>query len=127
MTKFAFASDYDRPSLLQPPSNGRRINQDAFSRRMERLTSRRKDGRCAAMRTTPQHLDAMLLRETDALETAWRYEVAALIVQKKLRTPEADAIATTARTATALVVRRIEATRARTLDGLKVQARAALW
>ena len=69
----------------------------------------------------------MLLREGAALDDAWRYEVATLIVQKRLNTPEADAIAEAARAATADIARRIEAAEAMTLDGLKVRARAMLW
>ncbi|MGO9343989.1 MAG: hypothetical protein ACLP6E_15970, partial [Acidimicrobiales bacterium] len=43
------------------------------------------------------------------------------------KTPESEAIAKTARAATEAIVATIEATRAVTLAGLKVKARAILW
>ena len=46
---------------------------------------------------------------------------------KRLNTPEADAMARSARAATARVAGRIEAARAITLDGPQVKARAILW
>ena len=79
------------------------------------------------MTSAPQHLDARLLEDGEALEAAWGYEIATLILMKRLRTPEADAAAKAARAATALIVDRIEAANAMTLDGLKVKARAVLW
>ena len=79
------------------------------------------------MTSPPQRLDAKLLREGEDFEAAWAYEVATLIAMKRLNTPEADAMAKSARAATARVAARIEAARAITLDGLKVKARAILW
>ncbi|HYA73547.1 MAG TPA: hypothetical protein VEF36_10375 [Roseiarcus sp.] len=79
------------------------------------------------MTSPPQHLDARLLEDGEALEIAWAYEITMLIAKKRLRTPEADALANEARAAAALVVSRIEAANALTLDGLKVKARAILW
>ncbi len=76
------------------------------------------------MTSPPRRLDAKLLREGEDFEAAWAYEVATLIAMKRLNTPEADAIARSARAATARVAARIEAARAITLDGLKVKARA---
>lgn len=128
MTKFSVAADFQgRPSWRLPPSEPQRVNQDAFLRRMERLNTRREDGRTGAVRSPPQHLDAKLLEEREALDAAWAYEVAAALVMKRLKTPEADAIAKAARIATAAVVSRIETATAMTLDGLKVKARARLW
>ena len=79
------------------------------------------------MTAPPQHLDARLLEDGEALEIAWGYEITTLIAKKRLKTPEADAVANEARAAAALVVARIEAAKALTLDGLKVKARAILW
>ncbi len=72
-------------------------------------------------------MDAKLFEEGEALEVAWAYEVATLIAMKRLKTPEAAAVAKAARAASARVASRIETTKAMTLDGLKVKARAILW
>jgi hypothetical protein len=94
---------------------------------MERLNARRDAARTDAARPAPQHLDARLLNECEALDKAWTYEVAASYVANRLKTAEADEIAKAARAASAMIARRIEAATALTLDGLKVKARAALW
>ena len=94
---------------------------------MERFKARRNSARDGAVTSAPQHLDARLLEEGEALEDAWSYEIATLIAKKRLRTPEADAVADAARAACALVVGRIEKATAMTLDGMKVKARAILW
>jgi hypothetical protein len=91
---------------------------------MERLSAMRGD---TSAKPAPQYSDAKLVREREALESAWRYEVAALMVMKRLNTVEAAAIAKAARAATAMVVKRIETARAMTLEGLNVKARAILW
>jgi hypothetical protein len=128
MTNITVAADFQgQPSLQLPPSNHQRVNPDVFLRRMERLNARRNDGRTGAVSSVPQHPDARLLKERDALNTAWASEVNALILTKRLKTPESDALARTARAATAAIARRIEATKALTLDGLKAKARASLW
>jgi hypothetical protein len=127
MDKFSVSMDFRGSSSSRLPLSLRRyVNPDAFLDRMERLNARRIGGR-GAISSAPQHPDAVLLREGAALDDAWRYEVATLIVQKRLNTPEADAIAEAARAATADIARRIEAAEAMTLDGLKVRARAMLW
>ena len=87
-------------------------------------SGRQRDG---MMNVAPRHLDFRLLRERAALEKAWLVEVTALIRQKRVGTAEAEAAAETARAATAVVVRRIDALKASTLDGLRVKARADLW
>ena len=125
MSKFAVAPGFQttRPlHFLHPVS--RQVNQDALLLRIERLTARSKS---AAVKAPPQHPDANLLRDCEALNEAWNYELMALIVAKRLKTAEAEAIATAAHEATASVVERIETARAVTLDGLKVKARALLW
>ena len=128
MTKLSVSRDYDgRSSPRLPPSNRQRVNQDAFLRRMEWLSISRDAGRTNAARSAPQHLDAKLLKEREALDKAWTYEVAASFVANRLNTAEADEIAKAARAASAVIARRIEAATALTLDGLKVKARAALW
>ncbi len=79
------------------------------------------------MTSAPRRLDARLLKVGEDFEAAWAYEVASLIALKRLATPEADALARSARQATARIAAKIEAARALTLDGLKVKARAILW
>jgi hypothetical protein len=126
MTKVSFTADFQRfPASQIPAPIGPNLNHDAFLKRMERLSARRNGPPAAAL--APQNPDADLLREGRALETAWRYEVAALMVMKRLNTPEVRIIAGSARTATEAVVRRIEAARAMTRGGLKVKLRAILW
>ena len=128
MDKFSVSVDFRTPSSSRSLPLGRRyVNPDAFLDRMDRLNARRQDGRSSAINSAPQHPDAGLLHECEALDSAWRYEVATLLVQKRLNTPEADAIAEAARAASAQIARRIEAARAMTLDGLKAKARAILW
>jgi hypothetical protein len=128
MTNITVAADFQgRPSLQLPPSNHQPVNPDAFLRRMERLNARRNDSRTGAVNSAPQHPDAGLLKERDALNVAWAYEVNALILTKRFETPESDALARTARAATAAIARRFEATKALTLDGLQAKAWASLW
>jgi hypothetical protein len=127
MTNISVAADFQSGRSLQlPPAIRRRVNQDAFLKRMDRLTSRSQSAR-SAVRSSPQHLDGKLLKACDELNDAWGKEVAALILSKRLRTPEADSLAKLARVATAQIAKMIETTAALTFDGLKVQARAALW
>lgn len=127
MTKISFAAaewgfGASKPAVTSRPY----FNQDAFSRRMDRFGARREGGRTGAITSSPQHLDARLLEDGEALEAAWQWELRA-IASRRLKTPEAEAAASVAQTACATIVRRIETSRALTLDGLKVQARAALW
>jgi hypothetical protein len=129
MTNLTVSADFRaKQSVKLPPSSHPRINQDAFLRRMERLNTKRQPAaRSGAIKSAPQHLDAKLMKAGAALETAWSYEIAALMVMKRLNTPEAASIAEAARAASAVVAKRIEMTSAMTLDGLQVKARAGLW
>ncbi len=131
MSEFSIAMDYQRrPSSKFTAYNRQPFNQSAqgsYFRRTEQFDARRNGARTGAVTSAPQHLDARLLEDGEALEAAWGYEIATLILMKRLRTPEADAAAKAARAATALIVDRIEAANAMTLDGLKVKARAVLW
>ena len=72
---------------------------------MERLNQRRNLALAGAVTSAPQHPDAMLLWEGEALDDAWRFEVAALIIQKRLSTTETDAIAQAAHAATAAIAK----------------------
>ncbi len=128
MSVFSITMDYERRSSSNLAARARQeINKGAHSRRMEQFDARRNGARTGAVTSPPQHLDARLLEDGEALEAAWAYEIATLIAKKRLRTPEAEAVANEARAAAALVVRRIEAAKALTLDGLKVKTRAILW
>ena len=94
--------------------------------RVERLEARRK--RYAPVsKAPPRALDLALLADGAAFERAWAKEVSALIALKRQDTPEARLVARRARAATARLAARIEATRAATLAGLNVKARALLW
>jgi hypothetical protein len=128
MTKLSISTDADSRGLSGLQARDHRyFNLDALFGRIERFEARRNRGRTGAVTSPPQRLDAKLLEEGEDFEAAWAYEVATLIAAKRLNTPEAAAMARSARAATARVAARIEAARAITLDGLKVKARAILW
>jgi hypothetical protein len=128
MSKVSISAEFrSRPSLQFPFPGGEHINQDAFLKRMKRLDARREKAKAEALAPTPQVSDAELLREGEALENAWRFEVAALMVLRRLNTSEVAAVAERARAVTQAVVERIEAARALTPAGLEVKARAILW
>jgi hypothetical protein len=128
MTKISISAEFrSRPALQFPFSQGEQFNHDAFLRRRERLNARRENATTVISRPAPHYTEAMLLQDGEALETAWRYEVAALMVMRRLKTAEALAIAAAARSATKTVVQRIEAAKTDTRGGLDVKARAILW
>lgn len=128
MSVFSVAMDYERRPSSRIIANGhKQINRGAQLRRWEQFDTKRNGARIGAVTSPPQHLDARLLEDGEALEIAWGYEITTLIAKKRLKTPEAEAVANEARAAAALVVGRIEAASALTLDGLKVKARALLW
>ena len=128
MTKLSISPDFQRrPASPSPFIADADLNPNAFLRRMERVRRGRADGHEGAAKATVQLADAKLLLEAEVLETAWRFEVAALMISKRLKSAEAAAVATKARAATASVVRRIERAKASTFAGLQVKARAVLW
>ncbi len=128
MTRFSISADPNARGLPQLQHDGRRdFDLGALFGRVERLEARRNRHRSGAMFSPPRHLDAKLLREGEEFEAAWVREIATLITSKRLNTPEAEANARLARAATARLAERIEESRAITLDGLKVKARASLW
>jgi hypothetical protein len=127
MSKLSISAQFQgRPASPSPFIVGGDLNPNGLLSRMERLNARREK-REAAAKSKVQLSDATLLLEADAMENAWRFEVAALIVAKRLKTPEADDVAKRARAVTASVVRRIEQAKATTVAGLQVKARAVLW
>ena len=127
MTRFSTSASSDNCGSLETRDYARRyFDLNALFGRVERFEARRNGGRTGAVTSVPRRLDAKLLEEGEDFEAAWAYEVAALIAMKRCATPEADAIARTARAATARLAARIEAAHAITLDGLKVKARAIL-
>jgi len=93
---------------------------------MDRFGPRRDTARSAPLESPPQPLDANLLADGDALEAAWQMELRAMIAARR-GGAEAVATARAARGASETIVMRIEATRALTLDGHKVKARAESW
>ena len=128
MTKFTFSAAFESIQSLKPSGFSRQqFNQQALSRRMDRLGSRPNAARAGGVASAPQHLDARLLEDGAALEAAWQAELKAMIAFRRGKTSETQALAHAAREACAAIVARIETARALTLDGLKVQARAVLW
>jgi hypothetical protein len=128
MTKVAFTTDFQRfPASQLPAAIGPNLNHDAFLKRMEWLSARRNGVAKLAPMLSPPHPDADILRVGEALENAWRYEIAAMMVMRKLNTPEVAAIAKASRAATEAIVKRIESYRALTRGGMKVKLRAILW
>ncbi len=128
MTKFSISRDSDRRARSKLPAyDGRYFELDALFRRLERFEARRNGERTSAVTSLARRRDAELLEQGGAFEAAWAHELATLIEMKRLKTPEAEALARSARAATALIAARIETTCATTLDGLKVKARAILW
>ncbi|MBV8474508.1 MAG: hypothetical protein JO107_09900 [Hyphomicrobiales bacterium] len=123
MTKFAFSAAFESLYSIGSPALGRQSsNHHAFARRLDRIGSR-----SGGVTGAPQHLDARLLEDGVALEAAWQAEVGAMIAFRRERTPQSQAALAAARAACGSLVTRIETSRALTLDGLKVQARAVLW
>jgi hypothetical protein len=93
---------------------------------MDRFGPRRDGARSAPLDSSPQPLDAHLLADGEALEAAWQAELRAMIAARR-GGAQAVAAARAVRAECAAIVARIEATRALTLDGLKVKARAESW
>ncbi|MGO4871551.1 MAG: hypothetical protein ACLPGW_13240 [Roseiarcus sp.] len=128
MANFSVSAECDHSALAKLGACGRRyFDLEALFGRVERFDARRNRGRTGAVTSTPRHLDAELLDHGRAFEAAWAHELATLIEMKRLRTAEAEAVARSAREATAAVAAKIEMACAITLDGLKVKARAILW
>jgi hypothetical protein len=95
--------------------------------RVERFEARRNRRPAGAVTSSAARLDVQLLDDGALFEAAWAEEVAALIALKRINTSQAECAARCARAATERLAARIEASRASTLDGLKVKARAILW
>jgi hypothetical protein len=93
---------------------------------MDRFGPRRDPARSAALEAPPQPLDARLIADGEALEAAWQAEIRAMIGARR-GGAQAVAAARAARAQSEAIVARIEATRALTLDGHKVKARAESW
>jgi hypothetical protein len=128
MTNFSISAEADRSVSPKIWACDRRYFElGALFGRVERFDARRNRTRTGAVTSPPQRLDAELLEAGEAFEAAWIREVATLIAAKKLKTPEAEAAARSARASTARLAARIEGIGAMTLDGLKVKARAILW
>jgi hypothetical protein len=128
MTRMSISTQFQsRPASRSPFIADSNLNPNVFLRRMERLRGGGAKSDAGTPKATVQFSDAKLLLESEALENAWRFEVAALMIGKRLGTAEAAAVAKRARAATVAVVRRIERAKASTLAGLQVKARAVLW
>jgi len=93
---------------------------------MDRFGPRRDAARSTPIDAPPQPLDANLIADGEALEAAWQAELRAMIVARR-GGAEAVTAARAARATSEAIVFRIESTRALTLDGHKVKARAESW
>lgn len=111
-------------ALIREP---RYFDLGALFGRVEQFEARRRRGGPGALIAPPRPLDAALLEQGDAFERAWAEELTALIALKRRDTRETRFAARRARAATARLAARIETTRAVSLAGLKVKARAILW
>lgn len=126
MTKLWFNATTTFRAPFQPAAPRPVPGYDVLQRRMERLGSRREAVRSAPIEAPPLPLDFHLLEDGAALEAAWQEEMRTLIAFRRGGPARLQA-AREARTASETIVRRIEQTRAMTLDGLKVKARAESW
>jgi len=126
MTKIWLAAATSLRSSVQPAAPRPFQEHEVLQRRMDRFGPRRDAARSAPLESPPQPLDAHLLAAGEALEAAWQAEIRAMIAARR-GGAEALAAARTARGESEAIVRRIEAARALTLDGLKVKARAESW
>ena len=109
-----------------PVPSPRVFELGALFGRIERLEARRRR-HSSGQASAPQRLDQDLLAEGVAFEAAWAREIAALIAVKRQTTSETRRAASETRAETERLAARIEAAHCRTLDGLKVKARAQLW
>ena len=126
MTKIWFAAVTSFRSSVQPAVPRPLENQEILQRRMDRFGPRRDAARSAPLDSPPQPLDARLLADGEALEAAWQAELRAMIAARR-GGAQAVSTAQAARAQSEAIVTRIEATRALTLDGHKVKARAESW
>jgi len=126
MTKIWFAAATTFRASVQPASPRSLQSHELLQRRMDRFGPRRDAARGAPLDAPPQPLDANLLADGEALEAAWQGEIRAMIAARR-GGDQAVTAARAARAASEAIVARIEATRALTLDGHKVKARAESW
>ncbi len=126
MTKIWFAAAASFRASVQPAVPRPLPSHEVLQRRMDRFGPRRDAARSAPLEAPPQPLDARLIADGEALEAAWQAEIRAMIAARR-GGAQAVAAARTARADSEAIVTRIEATRALTLDGHKVKARAESW
>ncbi len=126
MTKIWFAATTSFRTPVQPAAPRPLQGHEVLQRRMDRYGPRRDAARSAPLESPPQPLDAHLIADGEALEAAWQGELRAMIAARR-GGAEALAAARAVRGESEAIVRRIEAARALTLDGLKVKARAESW
>ena len=126
MTKVWFAAVTSFRAPVQPSAPRPLQSHEVLQRRMDQFGPRRDGARSAPLESPPQPLDAHLIADGEALEAAWQAEIRAMIAARR-GGAEAVSTARAARGESEALVRRIEAARALTLDGLKVKARAESW
>lgn len=107
--------------------NPRCFDLGALFGRVERLEARRNAGRAGAVTSAPTHWDAELIEDGAEFEAAWTREIDAMIALRRFNSAPAEDAARSARGETARLAAKIELSRAMTLEGLKVKARAILW
>ena len=126
MTKIWFAAAPSFRTSAQAAVPRPLPSHEVLQRRMDSFSPRRDAARSAALESPPQPLDARLIADGEALEAAWQAEIRAMIAARR-GGAQAVAAAQAARAQSDAIVTRIEATRALTLDGHKVKARAESW
>jgi len=126
MTKVWFAAATSFRTSVQAAVPRPLPSHEVLQRRMDSFGPRRDVARSAPLETSPQPLDARLLADGEALESAWQRELRAMIGARR-GGAQAVAMARAARAESEAIVTRIEAARALTLDGHKVKARAESW
>ncbi len=126
MTKIWFAAATSFRTSVQPAAPRPLQSHEVLQRRMDQFGPRRDAARSAPLESPPQPLDANLIADGEALEAAWQVELRAMIAARR-GGAEALTAAQAARGDSEAIVTRIETTRALTLDGHKVKARAESW
>ena len=111
---------------VQSAAPRRLEGQEVLQRRIGQLDANRDAARRAPLAALLQPLDAQLLADGEALETAWQAELRAMIAARR---GGADALAAVlaARAQSEAIVGRIEAAHPLTIGDVRVKARAESW
>ena len=111
---------------VQSAAPRRLEGQEVLQRRIGQLDANRDAARRAPLAAPLQPLDAQLLADGEALETAWQAELRAMIAARR-GGAEALAAALAARARSEAIVGRIETTHPLTVGGVRIKARGEAW